>query len=566
MAFVDRLSSLPWLGLGVSTEYGAGDRDGALDLSALRTRHPELGAFLEVGVEVSRGVDRHAAAWVQAGGRTTLHFLDLNLDEPRDFDESWMEGFRAAQAQLRPAWICGDAGLWHIGGRERGQMLLLPPILTDTSARRMAEGIVRLREATGLEVLPENPPGTVYVGDLHLLEFFARLCEYADTGMLLDVAHLAIYQAAMGHELWTGLDQLPAERVIECHVAGGVRRTTDGWAWIEDGHGTEVLPETWALFDHVRTKASNLRAVIFECERNPLEACLPGLRAIHGRLAPPAPPSTSPRTERAPATWAPDPVRPKQLQAAVVSLLHDPDRLADLAAGLPSLNDDERALLRGIEPRALRTDPYRRGRVLTALLEEAPTSAAAALRGKPGSTLDPFFSSPAFHQAVATGQPFLFAFFDWLLPRAGGLATLESAIARARRDDPRRTGPLLQRAAGLLPVCLPGGTLARFAQLSAALGSDSLASLARGLPIPSPTPAPTPATGEEWVLVDLRAGLSDCGEELARLLLAADQPQSEAELIVLAAALGAEDDAAAIIADLRADGSLVPAGGSPVRR
>ena len=56
---------------------------------------------------------------------------------------------RALAGAMRPAWLCGDAGMWHLGRRERGHMLLLPPILTRDAADAMADGIVRLREATG---------------------------------------------------------------------------------------------------------------------------------------------------------------------------------------------------------------------------------------------------------------------------------------------------------------------------------------------------------------------------------------------------------------------------------
>ncbi|MCK6503928.1 DUF692 domain-containing protein [Myxococcota bacterium] len=286
MRFLDRVQNLPVLGIGVSTEYGAADTPGGLDLSQLHAQAPQYGRFLEVGVEVAKGLDRHARAWVERGGATTYHFLDVNLDEPEDLDPAWLDQVRLLAAVLRPAWLCGDVGLWHFGRRERGHMLLLPPVLTDDAAKALADGIIALREATGLEVLPENPPGSVYVGDLHLLDFFARLCDYADTGMLLDVAHLAIYQRVTGRQALDGLDGLPLERLVECHVAGGVERQTDGFRWIEDDHSPAVLPDTWAIFERVAA-GPNLRAVIFECERNPLADCLPGFgriaRTLEGR-------------------------------------------------------------------------------------------------------------------------------------------------------------------------------------------------------------------------------------------------------------------------------------------
>jgi uncharacterized protein len=281
MDFLQRALRLPRLGLGVSTEFGAGDQPDALDLNALGYANPSWGSFLEVGVETAKGLDRHARGWAGSGLPTTLHFLDLNLDHPEDFDEGWLEELRAVAAVLRPAWICGDAGLWHFGPRERGHMLLLPPILSVDCARRMAEGIVRLREATGLEVLPENPPGQVFLGDLPLLDFFERLCVGSDTGFLLDCAHLAIYQRVMRREALAGLDRFPLERVVEMHVAGGAEMEIDGYPFVEDDHRTSFIPETWEIFEYVAARAPNLKAVVFECERNPL----PGLRPHFERLA-----------------------------------------------------------------------------------------------------------------------------------------------------------------------------------------------------------------------------------------------------------------------------------------
>jgi uncharacterized protein len=285
MAFADRVARLPRLGLGVSTEYGAGDAPGSLDVLALRDAHPDFAGFLEIGVETVKGLDHHAEAWVARGLPTTYHYLDVNLDEPEDFDEEWLADVRAIADTIRPAWLCGDAGMWHLGRRERGHMLLLPPVLTHEAADAMAGGIIRLRDASGLEVLPENPPGVVYLGDMHLLDFFARVAERADTGLLLDCAHLAIFQRTRGLDPLSGVDAFPLERVVELHVAGGSERRHDGFAWVEDDHTPEVLADTWAIVERVVPAAPNLKAIVFECERNPLAACLPGFARLAALLA-----------------------------------------------------------------------------------------------------------------------------------------------------------------------------------------------------------------------------------------------------------------------------------------
>jgi uncharacterized protein (UPF0276 family) len=282
--FLARQRSLPTLGLGVSTEYGAGGHDGALDPAVLRREQPGFARFLEVGVEVAKGLDAEARAWASQGWPTTYHFLDINLDEPEDFDVVWLDAVRSTIEQLQPAWLCGDAGLWHFGARDRGQMLLLPPVLEPEAVAGMAEGIVALREATGHEVLPENPPGAAFVGRLHLLEFFARVAEAADTGLLLDCAHLAMFQRARGLEPLAGFDAFDWDRVIELHVAGGRVHELDGLAWVEDDHGVEVLPDTWRIAEAVIARARNLRAIVVECERNSIAEVLPLFRRTQALL------------------------------------------------------------------------------------------------------------------------------------------------------------------------------------------------------------------------------------------------------------------------------------------
>jgi len=284
-SFELRVQSLPTLGIGISTEYGASSAPSALDLHRLRVEQPQFAGFLEIGIETLKGLDPQAEAWLSSGRPCTYHFLDVNLDEPEDFDEAWLDDVRRLVAHLAPAWLCGDAGLWHFGPRDPAHMLLLPPVLTDESAWEMAAGIVRLREEVGLEVLPENPPGQVFLGDLHLLDFFALVCERADTGVLLDCAHLAIYQLACGHEPDTGLDGFPLQRVVEMHVAGGTPHERQGFVWVEDDHSLDILEPTWELVERVANQAAELRAVVLECERNPLDDCLPVYQELERRLS-----------------------------------------------------------------------------------------------------------------------------------------------------------------------------------------------------------------------------------------------------------------------------------------
>jgi uncharacterized protein (UPF0276 family) len=271
--FSERVRALPRLGLGISTEFGA-SRTG-LDINALRRGRPDLVSFLEIGVDLERGVDADAWQWVRSGGPCTYHFLDLNLEEADDLAKADVLAVKGLATELKAAWICGDAGLWYVGRRDRGHGALMPPILCPESADEMARGVLALREGTGFEVLPENPPAHVYLGDLHLLDYYARVAGRADCGLLLDAAHLAVYQLVTGHAPLDGLDGYPVDRVVEIHVAGGTTFESGGRTFVDDDHGLSILPGTRQILEAVIPRATNLKAVVLECERNRVEEVVP---------------------------------------------------------------------------------------------------------------------------------------------------------------------------------------------------------------------------------------------------------------------------------------------------
>lgn len=281
--FDERVQSLPRLGVGISTEFHAGLR--GLDINGFAERRPDLVGFLEVGCDLERGLDDDARAWARSGRPTTYHFLDLNLEEPESLDDAWVDETRVLAAELGAAWLCGDAGLWHVGPRDRGHGLLLPPVLVKESADVMADAVLSLRERSGFEVVPENPPGQVFLGEMHLLEYFARVAERADCGLLLDVAHLAIYQRATGHDPLDGLDDFPLDRVVEMHVAAGTEFEHEGRVFVDDDHGVDVLPDTWQIFERALEGTTNLRAIVYECERNREEEVIPTFERLVGAWA-----------------------------------------------------------------------------------------------------------------------------------------------------------------------------------------------------------------------------------------------------------------------------------------
>jgi uncharacterized protein (UPF0276 family) len=456
--FAERVARLPRLGIGISTEHGAA-RVGTHPV-ALRDAHPRLVDFLEVGADLDRGVDDDTRAWVARGWPTTYHFLDVNLEEPADLDQPWVEATVALARSVGAAWLCGDAGLWHVGPRDRGHGTLLPPILCRSSAEAMVEAVIALRERSGFEVLPENPPAHVLVGDLHPLRYFGWVADRADCGLLLDVAHLAIVQAALGLEPTALLDDFPVERVVELHVAGGTEFRSGGRRLIHDDHGPRVHEHTWALLERLLPRATALRAVVVECERNTPAEVVALFEEVRRRVAlPVAPPREPPPV----ADIGGPPVDHRATQRTLFRMLLDPSFARQVRAGVAlPVPDPAASWLRGLDRELVAADPDQ-GRVRQ-LLGNVGSELAHTIRAAP-PFLEDFPASPEFHRAIAEDTPLtlaLAAFADRVLPEGPwrALLALDAAMARVRRS--RQTEV----------VDLPEGTVSAAAGERSTLGPD----------------------------------------------------------------------------------------------
>jgi hypothetical protein len=346
--------------------------------------------------------------------------------------------------------------------------------------------------------------------------------------------------------------------VVELHVAGTSWRDRDGYAYVDDDHTPAVLPTTWEIFERVAPAAPNLRAVVFECERNDNDAVAPAFARIEAawtKGASRALPARTRESQRASSTTAAD---ARRLARWAVCMHYDRAFAVDVVGGrvdAAALGVAPAAaqLLRDVDARAFQADDERAARTLAALLDEAPVSAAVV--GRAG--LLGFFASALFRSAVVEGRLLVEAFCDWLESCAGPTARLERAVALARRQRAQACPPgSVVRCAGVDVVALPAGTFAHWAAARASLGGDAAqlaAAVAHGARV---APVVVDGSEPEHVLIDAAGGVAPCAEGLASLLRAAGAPTGRAALTETAAALGAGDEAAVVIDELIAEGLL----------
>ena len=94
-------------------------------------------------------------------------------------------------------------------------------------------------------------------------QFILRVLELADCGMLLDVNNVYANCRNHGDDAYRFIEQMPAERVVELHLAGGQMRDD---LYI-DTHGHPVCAEVWGLLEYA-VASKQPKAVILEREQN----------------------------------------------------------------------------------------------------------------------------------------------------------------------------------------------------------------------------------------------------------------------------------------------------------
>lgn len=148
------------------------------------------------------------------------------------------------------------------GGADQHSGFLLPPLQCTDTVEMAAQRIAALRQLSGVPIAFENSPNYLRAGKGEIAdgEFYARVAERADCGIVLDLHNLWCNERNGRQSMREVLEALPLDRIWEVHLAGGEAR--NGF-WLDAHSGW--LPEPVLAFCHEwLPRMANLGAIIFE--------------------------------------------------------------------------------------------------------------------------------------------------------------------------------------------------------------------------------------------------------------------------------------------------------------
>jgi uncharacterized protein (UPF0276 family) len=195
--------------------------------------------YLDTGGRPLHVLDRVAERYPVA-----LHGVSLSIGSTDPLDREYLAKLKALAARTRAHWVSDHLCWTGVMGRNSHDLLPMP--YSEEALRHTVSRVRQVQEILERPLVLENPSSYVEFGASSMpeWEFLARLAEQADCGLLLDVNN--VYVSAYNHafDAETYVDAIPADRVVQYHVAGHTNKGTH----ILDTHSDHALPEVWELY------------------------------------------------------------------------------------------------------------------------------------------------------------------------------------------------------------------------------------------------------------------------------------------------------------------------------
>jgi uncharacterized protein (UPF0276 family) len=198
--------------------------------------------FLDTGGRPLHVLDRVAERYP-----VVLHGVSLSIGGTDPLDRGYLAKVKALAARIKARWVSDHVCFTGVAGRNTHDLLPIP--YDERTLRHVVRRVRRASEILERPLVLENPSSYMEYASSSMpeWEFLGRLAEEADCGLLLDVNNVYVSAFNHGFDPVTYLDAVPADRVVQIHLAGHTRK--DGY--LLDTHSDHVIDEVWRLYRHV---------------------------------------------------------------------------------------------------------------------------------------------------------------------------------------------------------------------------------------------------------------------------------------------------------------------------
>ena len=180
-----------------------------------------------------------------------MHGVSLSIGSTDPLNREYLEKLKRLAEGMNARWISDHVCWTGVAGRNSHDLLPIP--YNEATLSHLVERIGIVQDILERPLVLENPSSYLEFQDSTMSEseFVCRMAEEADCGLLLDVNN--VYVSSVNHDFdpVAYVEAIPAERVVQCHLAGHTNCGTH----LIDTHDGHVIDPVWNLFRllHQRT-------------------------------------------------------------------------------------------------------------------------------------------------------------------------------------------------------------------------------------------------------------------------------------------------------------------------
>jgi uncharacterized protein (UPF0276 family) len=192
-----------------------------------------------------------------------LHGVSMSIGSTQPLDKAYLAELKALARRTRAAWVSDHLCWTGVLGRNTHDLLPMP--YTEEALRHTVSRIRQVSEILERPLVLENPSSYVEFADSTMpeWEFLARMAEEADCGLLLDVNNVYVSSFNHGFDPNVYIDAIPADRVVQYHLAGHTHRGTH----IIDTHSDHAVDPVWELYARSCRRTGDV-ATLYEWDEN----------------------------------------------------------------------------------------------------------------------------------------------------------------------------------------------------------------------------------------------------------------------------------------------------------
>ena len=216
-----------------------------------------------------------------------MHGVSLSIGSTDALNLSYLKQLKQLIKRVNPLWV-SDHLCWT-GVNAHNSHDLLPLPYNDESIQHIVTRIQQVQDILEQKILLENLSSYVNFAesDRPEWEFVAAIAEQADCWLLLDINNIYVSARNHGFDAITYINAIPADRVVQLHVAGHA----DYGTYVVDTHDAPVADPVWELYDYAVQRFGPVSAMIERDDNMPefseLMAELDTLKAIAERTRSP---------------------------------------------------------------------------------------------------------------------------------------------------------------------------------------------------------------------------------------------------------------------------------------